>query len=271
MQSIDVATWEELAERVNELRAERAKLMAVHGGHASGLLFRGHRNAAWKLETTLDRATPHIKTFAQYFRLVSIARPQIETFSSHRWELADYPDLEKWAREYDNLKLLQFPGYEYLVYLRHHGFPSPLLDWTRSLSIAAYFAFEDAPEGDAVIYVYWEDRGGGKTAFSSAPQIISFGPYVRSHPRHFNQQSSYTICCQFDSGPWKFARHELVYDTSVNDQDRLWKFTLPGSERKKVLGLLDSNNINSHSLFQSEEALLKTIAIRELLLRDKEF
>src|SRR5579871_975887 len=37
----------------------------------------------------------------------------------------------------------QFPGYDYMAYLRHHGFPSPLLDWTRSPYVAAFFAFRD--------------------------------------------------------------------------------------------------------------------------------
>jgi hypothetical protein len=270
MQAIGVDTWEELSEQVDRLRSERMELMQVRHGHSSELLFRGQGNSRWKLQTTLERSAPHVKTFAQYFRLISIAKPQIETFLPHRWDLAEYSDLEKWAAEYDNLKLTRFPGYDYLVYLRHHGFPSPLLDWTRSLAIAAYFAFEDAPEDMAAIYVFWEERGWGKAGASNAPQIVSFGPYVRSHPRHFNQQSSYTICCQFDSGPWKFSPHDLVYGTSKNDQDRLWKFTLPTSERTKMLRLLDANNINAYSLFQNEEALLRTIATRELLLRERE-
>ena len=271
MQAIEVGTWEELASHVDRLQLERTELMRARQAYCSELLFRGQRNACWKLHTTLERGAPSVQTFAQYFRLISIAKPQIETFLPHRWDLADYSDLERWATQYDNLKLTPFPGYDYLVYLRHHGFPSPLLDWTRSLAIAAYFAFEYACIDDSVaIYVFSEMRGWGKTGASNAPQIVSFGPYVRSHPRHFNQQSSYTICCRFDSGPWKFACHDLVYGTSQNDQDLLWKFTLPASERTRVMRLLDANNINAYSLFQTDEALLRTIATRELLLRERE-
>ena len=57
----------------------------------------------------------------------------------------------------------------------------------------------------------------------------------------------------------------------MDTQDRLLKFTIPATERKKVLQILDSHNLNAFSLFQTEETLLNTIAVRELELRDKEF
>ena len=44
-----------------------------------------------------------------------------------------------------------------MAYLRHHGFPSPLLDWSRSAYVAAYFAFNKAVEasnGRVSIYVF---------------------------------------------------------------------------------------------------------------------
>jgi hypothetical protein len=269
MHSIELSSWEGLVAEVDRLQLERIELAKARQRHCSDLLFRGQRDAGWKLVSTLERCAPALLTFAEYFRLISRAKPQIETFSRDRWELPDYGELAQWATHYDNLKLTPFPGYDYLAYLRHHGFPSPLLDWTRSLAIASFFAFEDAVEHTEVaIYVYAEDRGWGKTTMSVAPQIASFGPYVRSHPRHFNQQSSYTMCCHFQNGPWKFASHELVYGESENDQDRLWKFVLPATEKMKVLRLLDASNINPYSLFGSEESLLKTIANRELLLRD---
>ena len=129
MQAIEVGTWEELSGHVDRLQAERAELMRARRAHCSELLFRGQMNSCWKLHTTLQRSVSNVRTFAQYFRLIYISKPQIVTFLPLRWDLAEYPDLQKWATEYDNLKLTPFPGYDYLVYLRHHGFPSPLLDW----------------------------------------------------------------------------------------------------------------------------------------------
>lgn len=270
MESIKVKSWEELCDKVQEVQELRREMIVARGGYVSELLFRGHGRNEWNLQTTLERAAPNIKTLAQYFRLIWLAKPQIETLLTHRWDLPDCSQLEVWTRDYSNLKLPPFPGYDFLVYLRHHGFPSPLLDWSRSLSIAAYFAFAGEPKGPAAIYAYLENTGYGKATVSSRPQIISFGPYVRSHPRHFNQQSSYTMCCQFDQGPWRFVSHDLEQGVREHDQDRLWKITIPSTERKKVLSILDAGNVNAYALFQSEEALLQTIAMRELLLREKE-
>jgi hypothetical protein len=47
-------------------------------------------------------------------------------------------------------------------------------------------------------------------------------------------------------------------------QYRLWKFILPWTERAKVLHLLNDFNLNAFSLFQSEEALMETMATSEL-------
>jgi hypothetical protein len=50
-------------------------------------------------------------------------------------------------------------------------------------------------------------------------------------------------------------------------QDLLWKFNSPFGERAKVLKILDDHNVNAFSLFETDEALLETIALRELTFR----
>ncbi len=47
----------------------------------------------------------------------------------------------------------------------------------------------------------------------------------------------------------------------------LWKIDIPASESLIALHDLDRMNINAFSLFGSEEALIRTVAIREFHLR----
>jgi hypothetical protein len=90
---------------------------------------------------------------------------------------------------------------------------------------------------------------------------------VKTHTRHFRQQSRYTICCEFrEPTGWWFTSHERVFALSQQGgtQDLLWKITIPASERTKVLSYLDEFNLNAFSLFGSDESLMETLAFRHL-------
>jgi hypothetical protein len=66
--------------------------------------------------------------------------------------------------------------------------------------------------------------------------IFSFGPLIKTHNRHFRQQSRYTMCLKFENGQWILAPHESVYGAKDDrEQDLLWKMTIPVTERQKAL------------------------------------
>jgi hypothetical protein len=223
-------------------------------------LFRGHGHASWPLETTLERSGGQQLSFADYYRIIAAVRPQIETFTETRWDIPEYPAIETLAKNYDELSLSfygRFPAYSYMAYLRHHGFPSPLLDWTRTPYVAAYFAFRRPAPVNVAIYVYSERPENIKGWSSDEKQIHTLGPYVQTHRRHYLQQSTYTICLAYGGGEWHFAPHERVFARDNSHQDVLWKFNIPATERVKVLKLLDGYNLNAFSLFESEEALME--------------
>jgi hypothetical protein len=114
------------------------------------------------------------------------------------------------------------------------------------------------------IYAYLETTGEGKTSAGEEATIHTEGPYVTSHARHVLQQCEYTVCTKFSDDKLQVANHEEVFGRNDPKQDLLWKFVLPAEERDSVLRRLDSYNLNAFSLFQTEDALLETMALREI-------
>lgn len=267
MKGKDLPDWDAFERELHELRAKFSS--------PSQLLFRGQDDSEFLLTTTLERAGCERMRLNDYYRLVvSQIRPAVETFTGANWEVPQYSaELEMSFYDVELLSLRRFPSvelYRFMVYLRHHGLPSPLLDWSYSPYVAAFFAFRDriANSEKRSIYVYCEMPKGFKGGAVGEPVIRPIGPYVRSHRRHFRQQSDYTICCGFDPDlGWHFHPHESVFGSRPDKQDFLWKFNLPSTERIKVLRLLNDYNLNAFSLFDSEEALLETMWFREHILK----
>jgi hypothetical protein len=258
MQTIHVKTWEEFEDQL------KVHNMSI----GAGFLFRGQSNSCRSLDTTLERCGQAQMRFLDYYRLISVIRPQIETFTGIRWDdVPPYQEVEKDATDYlsfDRRLCRGLPAYRYMTYLRHHGFPSPLLDWTRTPYVAAYFAFRNVAKETVAIYVYSEMPEQIKSGSNNEPDIHVWGPYVQTHRRHFIQQSAYTTCLAYNDSGWRFSSHEGVFALNNPRQDVLWKFTIPSTERLKVLKLLDAYNLNAFSLFESEESLMETMALREL-------
>jgi hypothetical protein len=250
----------------------------MNGGDPKTLLFRGQGNSDYKLDTTLERAGGENISFSRYYNLMSKVKPAVESFTQNRWDISDFST--KVVKEFRNVDSFQglptedgllkaFPSgavYRFMVYLRHHGFPSPLLDWSASPYVAAFFAFREPLLGvrSRSIYVYCEIPNRFKTWSSNGPLVRPIGPYVQGHQRHFRQQSDYTICAKFD-GQWKFHPHSGIFastgspNANQHEQDSLHKFVLSSTMRSTVLDKLNQYNLNAFSLFNTEETLMETM------------
>ena len=261
--------WEEFIERTHKLN--EFVFPDKQPINPSGFLFRGQGNSEWGLDTTLERWTPLRYKLHKYYRDILVSKSQIETLTGDRWEIEDGIQCEKWLKEWDGFFPLNFPGYGFLIYMRHHGFPSPLLDWSISPFVAAYFAFNQvSPKkvNKVSIYAFNDFPHIGKSGSSNESRIGVLGPYVRSHKRHFQQQSQYTICtARDDQNDHCYVPHETVFERGRKNQDLKWKFNLPSTEKVKVLKYLDKHNINAYSLFGSEESLCETMAVRRYLFK----
>jgi hypothetical protein len=272
MKVIKVRNWEAFEKKVTELRAQYPKESWTQ-------LFRGQGNSKWKLRTTLERSGAEGMLFRDYLRLIcSNMRPEVRTFAH-----VDVPvhDALGSALRFLDSELLSsmvdvFPIelYRYMAYLRHFAFPSPLLDWSRSPFVAAFFAFRDDSSNDKPkkrsIFAYFgkpaREKGG-----TMGSHIRTIGPYVETHERHFRQRCDYTICGSFEPNyGWRFDSHQTFFDRHLDEtQDRLWRFDLPSTERTKVLRALGDYNLNAFSLFGSEESLLETLWLQEYVLRGR--
>ena len=85
-----------------------------------------------------------------------------------------------------------FPEVEYLIYLRHHGFPAPIIDWTASQYIALFFACEDFANSktDGKVFFYKHtitNQNPGE------PWLEIIFPSVETDRRHFSQQCWYLL------------------------------------------------------------------------------
>ena len=269
MKIIQIQSWNKFIEEIEQLNGIRNEYESKIPSTVSKFLYRGQPDSKLRLNTTLERYVGDKIPLDKYFNFASLIKAKIESVTGKRWNIETYAEHKEWLNARIFPPFSRFPAHDYFAYLRHHGFPSPFLDWTRSPYIAAYFAMISTPK-DGVkkvsIYAYL-DRIGTKVWNVDGPVILSLGPYVTTHKRHYLQQSDYTICIVKDNSSWVYFNHELAKSMNqVNRQDMLWRIDIPISQRSEFLSKLESMNINSFSLFETEDKLMEHIYISEILL-----
>lgn len=263
VKTVDIDSWTEFAQAVDDIRKN-----ITNPNLASEILFRGQSNSQYPLKTTLERTTSNPYTVSSYIQKADSAINEIESLTGKQWNLPSFKQIRSDIEKTQDVIRPNIPEYcySYLVYLRHHGFPSPLLDWTRSPYIAAFFAFESQNNSDrCAVYSFIEAPNGMKAKADNRPNITSIGKYITTHIRHYSQKASYTIATEWDEKEnlHRFCPHESIVPQPFIPQDLLFKITIPRSERVKALKQLDDEyNINAYTLFQSEDSLVKTLGLR---------
>jgi hypothetical protein len=255
-------SWDDFEIELKKLIQYRNELETDDGLHNPDLLvFRGQASSKWCLETTLERHTSKIPKdhylIPEYFELIKKARPKIKSIPTLiHWEILDLREYSNW---YEHRDFLYAQGLlDYMVFLRHHGFPSPYLDWTRSAYTAAYFAFQGvdpSPAQSVAIFAFLDSTTGFKGLRLAEPNISRVRLEALLEERHRHQDSTYTYCSTESKETRYFSCHEKVFTGNRRHnapQDILWKFIIPSSERKKVMEILDSKGINESFLLPPE-------------------
>jgi hypothetical protein len=269
MEERNLESWAEFKKVVDDIREKYGYHEYTGGKEKNTVLFRGQQCAAWPLQTTLERKTNKPFSVEHYILRATQIVHELESYTDINWQIPDYPILGKEMAEMGNeLFGPHLPCYDYLVYLRHHGYPSPLLDWSESPYVAAYFAMCDQFQSDSRVAIYaYIDTIDSMKASGGGSVIQVRGPNIRTHKRHFLQKAWYTTASKWSSEHKRhfFCSHHEIFDNPhpYHKQDILIKITLPTTERIAALRDLDDHNINHFTLFQTEDSLVKALSIRE--------
>ena len=153
----------------NEYKSQASEDLSSDGA----LIYRGQRLSSWKLtsslhRTTLVRSMTALKAYAD--SILPLFHDALEAWVGRSWDLKNALGLA-----------------EFLAFLQHNSFPTPLLDWTSSPFIAAYFAFESvnhfSPQKDKVAIFSFNQRSWSNT-FKQIYDFADLIPHVSIlHPR----------------------------------------------------------------------------------------
>lgn len=130
----EITSWTDFEEKIsNDLEKEKNWRRESYSGIQ--WLYRGQSDAKWQLQSTLKRHQKSKKkrskiTWKEYHYVLRAIKTTVESYLE---KTINFPeDFEERTSPGPP------PGYEFMIYTRHHGFPSPLLDWSRSPYVALF-------------------------------------------------------------------------------------------------------------------------------------
>jgi hypothetical protein len=216
-------TWDGFKKAVNRLEAKR-------------YIFRGQENSEWRLRSSFYRSG---RANLEKYLLRDVADLQkvFSIVSPHTFNLNDP---------------LQYGAFLNLA--QHHGYPTPLLDWTWSPYIAAFFAFHKISKQSSAhnrnkirIFKFdlltWNRLSRAKHLFPIWPNITILDALAFGNPRAIPQQSISTTSNVDDIEAYiqEMERKENIKYLEALD--------LPASERNHVMRELALMGITAGSLF----------------------
>lgn len=200
-------------------------------------IFRGQSNSRWPLRTSFHR-----EGRAELYRYLNIDIPTMHQ------RLSSLLTLPMSLGDNDSRGA-------FVHLLQHHGYPTPLLDWTYSPFVATYFAFrgywrrKDAVQ-DGFVRIFkfnvelWTQCLGHIPVLASPGKNLSFLTFQsQNNPRVFPQQAVSSVTSLDDV-------ERYIAEVEGNLRRKfLEAYDIPISEAGKALGDLQRMGITAGSLF----------------------
>jgi hypothetical protein len=200
-------------------------------------LFRG-QNKPWRLRTSFHRA--------DRFNLNRFVFEDIQMLHKH---------LSARTKHVFNLEIPNENG-AFFNLVQHHGYPTPLLDWTYSPYVAAFFAYRGISNDDVlhskpgdVVRIFAFNQELWKSNLNQLHQLMSSGPHVSveeflavENERMIPQQAASTITNIDDI-------ESYIKSKEIPGTQYLFAYDLPVKDRNKVIQQLEYMGITAGSLF----------------------
>lgn len=233
--------------------AEYKALMQADFDLDGALIYRGQRSASWGLISSLHRTTL-IRSIQDVNQYATFVLPKV------------HEAIEAWTGRSWNLES-QLGLAEFLAFLQHNGFPTPLLDWTESPYIAAYFAFEGVnhfrPQAEDVAIFAFNQRAWS-LAFRQVYDFADLSQHVSIlRPR---QVGNHKLALQ--QGCFTYTNvpniEEHIRCNESADRKFITKYEIDVRERPRVIRELSLMGISAIQLMPSVEAVCKK-AVEDLI------
>lgn len=210
----------------------------------SKFLFRGQKQA-WKLQTSFHRRGRYrLNTFLN--EDVRQVHQRLSAITPHYFDLS-IPDQNG----------------SFLSLLQHHGYPTPLLDWSYSPYVAAFFAFRDWPinyTGGVSTRIYIFDNQSWQKNYPQFQILDPVFPHLSvmafiaiDNPRLVPQQSVTTVTNIDDIEAYLLERE------SESGVKYLQAVDIPAKEREKAMDDLRFMGITAGAMFPSFDGVCEEL------------